>query len=57
LVLNGYATQAFGNPVEALASLEDHCYSAVLARYPHAPDERMELLGRIMEQDPDLPVI
>lgn len=57
LVLNGYATQAFGNPVEALASLEDHCYAAVLADIRMPQMNGMELLGRIMEQDPDLPVI
>ena len=57
LVLNGYATQTFGNPVEALASLESHSFSAVLADIRMPEMDGMELLERILEQDPDLPVI
>jgi two-component system C4-dicarboxylate transport response regulator DctD len=57
LVLNGYSAQTFGNPVEALASLEGHSFSAVLADIRMPEMDGMELLERILEQDADLPVI
>lgn len=57
LVLNGYSVQTFGNPVEALTTLEDHSFSAVLADIRMPEMDGMELMERILEKDPDLPVI
>ena len=57
LVLNGYAVRTFGNPVEALASLEDHSFSAVLADIRMPEMDGMELLEQILRKDADLPVI
>jgi len=57
LVLNGYAVQTFGNPVEALTSLDGHSFAAVLADIRMPEMDGMELLERILEKDPDLPVI
>lgn len=57
LVLNGFAAQTFGNPIEALASLEGHSFCAVLADIRMPEMDGMELLERIHQQDADLPVI
>nr|WP_321465851.1 sigma-54 dependent transcriptional regulator [uncultured Desulfobulbus sp.] len=57
LVLNGYAVQTFGNPVEALSSLDAHSFLAVLADIRMPEMDGMELLEHILEKDPDLPVI
>ncbi|MDD2465338.1 MAG: sigma-54 dependent transcriptional regulator [Desulfobulbus sp.] len=57
LVLNGYAVQTFGNPMEALNGLGGHSFAAVLADIRMPEMDGMELLERILEKDPDLPVI
>jgi two-component system C4-dicarboxylate transport response regulator DctD len=57
LVLNGYAVRTFGNPIEALASIEGHTFSAVLADIRMPEMNGMVLLERILEKDGDLPVI
>ena len=57
LVLNGYTVETFGNPVEALSGLDDHSFAAVLADIRMPEMNGMELLERILEKDPDLPVI
>jgi len=57
LVLNGFAVQTFSNPVEALANLEAHLYSAVLADIRMPEMDGMVLLERILAKDADLPVI
>ncbi len=57
LVLNGFAVQTFGNPLEALSSLEGHLFAAVLADIRMPEMNGMVLLERIMAVDPDLPVI
>ncbi len=57
LVLNGFVVQTFANPVEALSSLEEHPFASVLADIRMPEMDGMELLERILEKDPDLPVI
>jgi two-component system C4-dicarboxylate transport response regulator DctD len=57
LALNGYAVQTFANPIEALSSIENHAFSAVLADIRMPEMDGMVLLDRILEKDPDLPVI
>jgi two-component system, NtrC family, C4-dicarboxylate transport response regulator DctD len=57
LVLNGYAARTFGNPLEALASIESHTFAAVLADIRMPEMNGMVLLERILEKDMDLPVI
>ena len=57
LVLNGYAVRTFGNPLEALASVDGHTYSAVLADIRMPEMNGMVLLERMLAKDYDLPVI
>ncbi len=57
LVLHGYAVQTFGNPLEALASIDGHSFAAVLADIRMPEMNGMVLLERILAVDPDLPVI
>ena len=57
LALNGYTVQTFGNPLEALASIEGHSYASVLADIRMPEMDGMQLLERILERDADLPVI
>lgn len=57
LTLNGYAVRTFGNPIEALASIEGHTFAAVLADIRMPEMSGMTLLERILEKDADLPVI
>ena len=57
LTLNGYAATTCGNPLEALARLGDQPFAAVLADIRMPEMNGMVLLERILERDPDLPVI
>ncbi len=57
LALNGYAATTCGNPLEALARLGDQPFAAVLADIRMPEMNGMVLLERILERDPDLPVI
>jgi two-component system, NtrC family, C4-dicarboxylate transport response regulator DctD len=57
LVLNGYAVQTFANPLEALAGMEGHTFSAVLADIRMPEMNGMVLMERILAKDPDLPVV
>ncbi|MCL1980125.1 MAG: sigma-54 dependent transcriptional regulator [Proteobacteria bacterium] len=57
LVLNGYAAQTFANPLDALARIDEHIYSAVLADIRMPEMNGLALLERILTKDPDLPVI
>jgi len=57
LALNGYGVQTFGNPLEALAGIDDHTFSAVLADIRMPEMSGMVLLERILAKDADLPVI
>lgn len=57
LTLNGYAAHTYGNPVEALASIETRTYAAVLADIRMPEMNGMILLERILAKDRDLPVI
>ncbi|MBP8037023.1 MAG: sigma-54-dependent Fis family transcriptional regulator, partial [Desulfobulbus sp.] len=57
LTLNGYAATTCGNPLEALARLGDQPFAAVLADIRMPEMNGMVLLERIIERDPDLPVI
>jgi len=57
LTLNGYGVRTFSNPLEALASIEGHTFSAVLADIRMPEMNGMVLLDRILEKDTDLPVI
>ena len=57
LALNGYTVQTYGNPLEALASIEGCSYASVLADIRMPEMDGMQLLERILERDADLPVI
>ncbi len=57
LTFNGYAVHTFGNPLEALASIEGHAFSAVVADIRMPEMNGMVLLERILAMDADLPVI
>ncbi|MCL2790662.1 MAG: sigma-54 dependent transcriptional regulator [Desulfobulbus sp.] len=57
LTLNGYAVHTFGNPLEALARIEDRVFSAVLADIRMPEMNGLLLLEKILIKDPDLPVI
>ncbi len=57
LMLNGFAVQTYASPIQALASLGDHSFAAVLADIRMPEMNGMVLLERIVAQDPDLPVI
>lgn len=57
LMLSGYTVETFGNPLEALARLEPTSFSAVLADIRMPEMDGMTLLSRMLEKDPDLPVI
>ncbi|MDR2548694.1 MAG: sigma-54 dependent transcriptional regulator [Desulfobulbus sp.] len=57
LALNGYAVQTYGNPLEALARIDENTYSAVLADIRMPEMDGLVLLERILAEDPDLPVI
>ncbi|NLX18902.1 MAG: sigma-54-dependent Fis family transcriptional regulator, partial [Desulfobulbus sp.] len=57
LILHDYTVHTFANPVEALASVGEHDFAAVLADIRMPEMNGMVLLERIHEQDADLPVI
>lgn len=57
LVLNGYTVRTYGNPLEALASIEGTPFVAVIADIRMPEMSGLVLLERILEKDPDLPVI
>ena len=57
LQLNGFAVQTFANPLQALAGLDVRPFAAVLADIRMPEMNGMVLLERIVERDPDLPVI
>lgn len=57
LMLHGYTVHTFANPVEALVSVGEHSFVAVLADIRMPEMSGMVLLERILELDVDLPVI
>ena len=57
LVLNGYAVQTFANPLEALLSIDGSTFAAVLADIRMPEMNGLVLLEKILEKDPDLPVV
>ncbi len=57
LSLNGYAPITTTGPVEALALVKEHVFSAVLADIRMPEMDGMDLLGHLLEYDAELPVI
>ena len=57
LLLNGYSVRTFSNPLEALTHIEGNTFAAVIADIRMPEMSGLVLLERILEKDPDLPVI